>query len=168
MWRRLYLSFPDFNHAKAACDELIRGGIKRAQLHAISDKASSLPGLPYASDEQRRDRVWFWEQLFWNGNLVLFGMALLGFILALANGATGWALACAAVMLATFLGGNYFASELPHAHLNQMKEPLQHGEVVLLVDLPAEQVARVEHAITRHHPEAGGHVVGWTIPGAGF
>jgi hypothetical protein len=168
MWRRLYFSFPDTEHARQASHELQAAGVKQQQMHAMSRDGGALPGLPPSSEAQQGDRVWFWERLYWNGNLALFGVALLGFVVALFSGAGGWALLSVAVMLVTFLGGNYFASKIPHAHLNEMRESLRHGEVILMVDLPAEQVADVEHKIHRRHPEAGGDVVGWTLPGLGI
>lgn len=168
MWRRLYLTFPDADHARAVSQELEREGIKRGQMHAMDNHSGKLPGLPTTSDAQRNDRVWQWEQRYWNGNLALFGIALIGFIVTLASAAYGWAIFTVAIMLATFLGGKHFAIEVPHAHLSEMREPMSHGEVVLMVDLPATQVARVDHAVARRHPEAGGHVVGWTLPGLGI
>lgn len=165
MWRRLYLTFPDADHARAVSQELEREGIKPGQMHAMDIHSGKLPGLPASSEAQRGDRVWFWEQLYWNGNLALFALALAGLITALIAGATGWAVVSVAIMATTFLMGHYFATRVPHAHLNEMHEPMQHGEVVLMVDLPAEQLWQVEHAVSRRHPEAGGHVVGWSIPG---
>lgn len=167
MWRRLYFTFPDRTQARLFNDELQREGIARSQLHAMNREGGNLPGLPPASSAQQQDRVWFWEQLYWNGNLALFAVALIGFIVALFTAAYGWALFTAAIMLVTFLGGKHFATELPHAHLNEMREPMRHGEVVLMVDLPHEQIPRVER-IARRHPEAGGNVVGWTMPGLGI
>ncbi len=168
MWRRLYLTFPNSDQARQASDELEHEGVKREQMHAMSKEGGNLEGLPPSNSEQQHDRVWFYEQLYWYGNLALFAAALLGFMVALFTGAVGWAFFAAAIMLATFVGGNYFASNVPHAHLNEMTEPMQHGEVVLMVDLPAEQVATVDHAVGRRHPESGGHVVGWTMPGLGI
>lgn len=164
MWRRLYLHLPKREQARQLSNELERAGIDRKQIHALSRDGGELPGLPQATAAQQADSVWFWEQLYWNGNLALFAVALLGFVVALFSGALTWMILAVAVMLLTFLGGNYFASQIPHAHLNEMLEPLQHGEVVLLVDLPAQQLQRAE-AIARRHPETGGHVVGWTMPG---
>jgi len=167
MWRRLYLNFPDSEQARRLTEELEREGIGREQIHAMNREGGMIPGIPAATSEQRNDRVWFWERLYWNGNLALFCVALIGFVVALSTGATGWALFTAALMLFTFLSGNYFASELPHAHLNEMREPLQHGEVVVMVDLPKQQLGRVEQ-IAHRHPEVGGHVVGWTMRGLGI
>ena len=168
MWRRLYLTFPNSDQARQASDELEHDGLERGQMHAMNKQGGNLEGLPPSNSGQQHDRVWFYEQLYWNGNLSLFAVALLGLVVALVTGATGWAIVTAAIMLITFVGGNYFASNLPHAHLNEMVEPMQHGEVVLMVDLPAEQVARVDHTVAQRHPEAGGHVVGWTMPGLGI
>jgi hypothetical protein len=168
MWRRLYLTFPDIEHTRHVSDELQHEGIKQEQMHAMNRDGGDLPGLPKANAEQQHDRVWFYEQLYWYSNLALFVAALLGFAIALATGATPWMFITAAIMLLTFLTGNYFASRIPHAHLNEMQEPLQHGEVVLMVDLPAEQVARIDHEVAHRHPEARGHVVGWIIPGLGI
>jgi hypothetical protein len=167
MWRRLYLTFPDTEHARVVTEELLQTGIKREQMHAMNRDSGKLPGLPETSDEQRNDNIWRWEQLYWNGNLALFALALVGFCVALINGATGWGFVTAGIMATTFLMGNYFASVIPHAHLNEMREPLQHGDVVLMVDLPAGQLLQVDHEVSHRHPEAGGHVVGWVMPGVG-
>ena len=168
MWRRLYLTFPNSDQARRASSELEHDGVKHEQMHAMNSEGGNLDGLPPANSDQQHDRVWFYERLYWNSNLALFAVALLGFIVALYSGAGGWALFTAGVMLFTFVSGNYFASEIPHAHLNEMVEPMQHGEVVLMVDLPAEQVARVDHEVARRHPESGGHLVGWTMPALGI
>lgn len=164
MWRRLYLTFPDREHARQMSDELQREGFDRDQLHAMDRDSAEIPGLPPTTNDQQHDRIWFWEQLYWNGNLALFGVALVGFIVALLTAAYGWAIFTVAIMLATFVGGKHFASEVPHSHLNQMREPMSHGEVVLMVDMPVEQLPRAE-AIAHRHPEAGGHVVGWAMRG---
>jgi hypothetical protein len=57
---------------------------------------------------------------------------------------------------------------VPHCHLNQMKVPLQHGEVVLLIDLPKNRVHEITQLVERHHPEAGLGGVGWTLSYAGL
>lgn len=164
MWRRLYLNFPTPELARRLGDELQQAGIKREQIHAMGRDGTEVEGLPPLTEEQRRDRVWFWEQLYWNSNLVIFGIALLGFIVAMFYGSGSWMLLTAAIMLLTFLTGKHFATEVPHAHLNsEMSEPMHHGEVVVMVDMPQQDMARVEE-IAHHHRQAGGNVVGWSMP----
>lgn len=167
MWRRLYLTFPDSDHARTANAELVASGVAPNHIHALAARDEDLQGLPPATAEQRSDQIWFWEQFYWNGNLAIFAIALLGLIAAVVMGSVGAALIALAVMALTFFSGNYFASNIPHAHLNEMREPLSHGEVVLMVDLPPEQVRQVDDEVRHHHPEAGGHVVGWSLPTLG-
>jgi hypothetical protein len=38
-----------------------------------------------------------------------------------------------------------------------------HAEVLLLVDVPVRQVARIEERVQRRHPEAAAGGVGWSI-----
>ena len=69
--------------------------------------------------------------------------------------------------IATFIAGERFAVKLPHAHLTDLRVPLEHGEVVLLVDVPFERVREIEHLVAERHPEIGVGGVGWTIEAFG-
>jgi hypothetical protein len=61
------------------------------------------------------------------------------------------------------VAGNRFAARLPHAHLMDLRVPLEHGEVVLLVDVPSSrQLHEIEHLLAGRHPELGVGGVGWT------
>jgi hypothetical protein len=149
-------------------DELERAGIERANMHTIARGDVDITGLPRASDAQRKDRVWFWEQVFWTGNLALFGLSLLGCVLALWEGSVAGLIFSLLVVMVTFLLGNRFAVVTPHVHLDEMRVPLLHGEVVLMVDLPRARVEEIEQLISRHHPEAGVGGVGWTLASMGI
>jgi hypothetical protein len=74
------------------------------------------------------------------------------------------ALTALAVMLGTFLLGGWFSSKVPHTHLTDMRVPLGHGEVVLMVDVPRNRIGAVDQLVRRHHPEAEVGGVGWTSP----
>jgi len=45
---------------------------------------------------------------------------------------------------------------------------LEHGEVVLLVDVPFQRVREIEHLVAEPHPEIGVGGVGWTIEAFGI
>jgi len=83
-----------------------------------------------------------------------------------ALGASGGIFALA-VMLATFVAGKRFAVGLPHAHPADLRVPLAHGEVVLLVDVPWRRVREAERLVAERHPEIGVGGVGWTIEAFG-
>jgi hypothetical protein len=163
MWRRIYFTFPERDAAARAVAELESAGVERACIHAIARPGVDIAGLPQASEAQRRDRVWFWEGLLWNGNLLLFFLALGGMVAGFAQGATGWALFFVGVMLASFLLGERFAVRVPDVHLSELRVPLLHREVVLLVDVARTRVAEIEHLVSRLHPEVGVAGVGWAL-----
>jgi hypothetical protein len=105
--------------------------------------------------------------VFWYGNLGLFVVALAAAGLALFAGAFGWAVVAATAAAATIVMGNRFAVKLPHGHLGDVRVPLSHGEVALMVDVPRRWVREVE-ALIGHHPEASIGGIGWTIVSAGI
>ena len=168
MWRRLYVAFPHAEQARGVVAELEQAGVKREQIHTIARPDVDIAGLPVANEAQRQDRVWFWERLFWNGNLAAFAVALVVAALALYAGAPGWAMVAAAAAIVAVVLGDLFAVKVPHVHLSEMRVPLNHGEVVLLVDVPRDRLLEIEQLVSRHHPEAGVGGVGWTIAAAGI
>jgi hypothetical protein len=165
MNRRLYFLFPDPEHAGRVIDELSREGVDRSHLHAMADPAVDLSALASRaplSSAQAEDRAWRIEHRLWNANLGLFALALAGLLVALYLGLTGWAVAALAVMLATFVAGEQFAVKVPHAHLDEVRAALAHGEVLLMVDVPRQRVAEIEDLVHRRHPEAALGGVGWS------
>ena len=163
MLRRLYYSFRGAPHARRMVSELKAACIDESQLHAFAKAGVDLSGLPLATEAQRWDRVWILENLFWRGDLVLFGLGTVIFVVALILGWILWAIAAFAVMLASFAAGNWFSVRLPHAHMDDMRIPLKLGRVLLMIDVPQTRVREIEQMASRHHPEADLDGVGWTI-----
>lgn len=104
------------------------------------------------------------EKIFWPGNLIVFCMALLLVIVMVLSQSGGpWVLLPVGIMLASFLAGLGFTSRVPNVHLDEFRDALRHAEVLLMVDVPVQQVARVEDMVHRLHPEAAVGGVGWGI-----
>lgn len=59
-----------------------------------------------------------------------------------------------------------FAVRRPYAHLSELSEPLRHGELALLVDVPHGRVREIAQLVSPRHPETGLGGVGWTIASA--
>lgn len=164
MKRRLYFLLPDTEHTRAVVDELEASGIDRKHLHVIAAQGVDLKGLPAATANQRRDLGARLETLIWAGNLVLFFIALLALIvLGLTQASWYWLLLPLAVMLTTFLAGLEFTTHIPNVHVSEFSDAIHHREILLMVDVPVRQVARVEELVHRHHPEAVTGGVGWQI-----
>jgi len=164
MLRRLYFLFPDPTKATVVIDELSRHGIDRRRMHMLSRPTTDLGGLPPIGVHQGRDRARQLETLLWDGNLVLFFLALAMLLVALYLGWMLVAVLMAAAMAVTFLLG-LRATWLPDVHLDEFRDALAHGEVLLMVDVPKARVAEVEDRVHRRHPEAAVGGVGWSVEG---
>ena len=147
--------------------DLEGAGVRPAHMHAVAKPGTDLSGLPRATEGQKHDQVWRLERLFWYGNLGVFALAALGLGTAVFAWSPAGMVASVLVLLATFIAGERFAVKLPHAHLADLRVPLEHGEVVLLVDVPFQRVREIEHLVAERYPEIGVGGVGWTIDAFG-
>ena len=168
MHRRLYFLFPDKEHTRCVVDELAREGISVSNMHTLGARGTALDGLPASSPRQANDAAEHLENFFWNANLLSFVVAFGIFtILAFTTGRNLWLLAPVVIMAANFLIGIRFV-RLPNAHLNEFKDALAHGEILLMVDVSEDRVAAVEKLIHHHHPEATVGGVSWGTPAFGL
>ena len=165
--RRLHMLFPQRAQAEDAVQELLLAGISPSDIHAIAKDGVELGDLPRATVRQQRDWLARCEDCLWSANLAIFFVALLFALVMLLLGEFPWAGIGIGIMLATFLLGNYFAAHVPHTHLAHHHAALQHGEILLLVDLPHWRVNSLEARIHRRHPEMEVGGVSWTLGGLG-
>ena len=164
MRRRLYFLSPDKEHTRCVDEELAREGISVSNMHTSGARGTAMDGLPVSSPRQANDAAGQLENFLWNANLpgfvVAFGIFI---ILAFTTGRKLWLLAPAVIMAANFLIGVRFV-RLPNAHLNEFKDALAHGQILLMVDVSEDRVAAVEKLIHHHHPEAAVGGVSWGTP----
>ena len=162
--RRLYFLSPDSEHARALVSDLESRGIERKSMHAIAGRGGELGGLPVASPTQRDDLGARIENYLWGGNLTLFFMALIVLVvLSLLQAPGFWLAIPASVMLVSFLLGLEFVLHVPNVHLAEFQSAMQHREILLMIDVPVWQVAKVEAMVHRNHPEAMAGGVGWSV-----
>ena len=165
MERRLYFTFPQAAQARRVVNELADNRIPLTAIHSVARDGGVLGDVPSATPAQRSDLVWKLERLYWTANLAVFFIALVGLLAAIYLGHLIFAATALLVLLLTFVSGERFAVRLPHAHLGELHVPLRHGEVVVMVDVPASRVREVEQLVSRRHPEVGVGGVGWHIHG---
>ncbi len=165
MWNDVFIfCYLMWHIPRAVVAKLETNGIERKYTHVIAPQGIDLEGLPHASTNQRMDLGARLETIFWDGNLVLFFLALMALtVLILMNVSGFWMLLPAIIMLTTFIVGVGFTKYIPNVHLSEFADALRHQEILLMVDVPAGQVARVEKLIHHNHPEAVAGGVGWHI-----
>ncbi|MEJ2347170.1 MAG: hypothetical protein P8076_13355 [Gammaproteobacteria bacterium] len=162
MQRRLYFLFPSRSQANRVIEELRQAGIDPSRLHTVAWDRHTRERSRRSLRQTLRDREHQLERWIWNGNLLLFFCALALLLLFAYNDATGWALVMLALMTASFVAG-LLATVLPNAHLDNFVEALNHGDVLLMVDVPKRQVSQIGQRVHHHHPEASVGGVGWTV-----
>jgi cobalamin biosynthesis protein CobD/CbiB len=162
MKRRLYFLFSDTGQARSAVADLAGLGVDPGHLHVLARPGTDLSGLPTATERQRRDFLMRLEKTLWGGNLVLFGLAFTGLVLAAVFGSVPGMVLAAAVLIASFTSGALFALRMPLVHLNEFHEALRHGELLLMVDVSRDCMEDVEELIRHRHPEAVTGGSSWT------
>jgi hypothetical protein len=167
MLRRLFFLFPDTEHTRRAVDQLIHRGVSVRRMHTIA-KGVELGTLPAASTRQKRDTKFRLEKFLWNASLALFLIATIGFIASLVSGSVLWAALSLFVMLLTFISGEQFAVKVPDVTLSEFTDAVEHGEVLLMVDVPVYRVAEIEGFVHHHHPEATVGGASWTVGALGI
>jgi len=168
MNRRLYFLIPDKAHTLSVVDELASEGIGTENMHALGGQDKQLDGLPISSPRQNNDAARHLENFLWDANLISFVVALgIFFLLLGTTGWTLWLLFPAAIMMANFLAGLRF-TRLPNTHLDEFRDAMAHGEILLMVDVSKQQVADIENLVRHHHPEATVGGVSWGTPAFGL
>lgn len=163
MYRRLFFVFPDKVHTEQALDELHMSGIGQRYIHVHANPAVDIGKLPSADATVMREASGQTERVLWGGNLLLFFVAFVVFIVMLFSNVGFWATIPLLVMLSTFFAGVFFTQKIPNVHLNEFTDALSHGEIVLMVDVPTSRVDDIEHLIHNHHPEAAIGGSSWTM-----
>lgn len=167
MFLRLYFLLPDEITTDTVVDDLAQTGIDMRNLHAHVKHVGSSE-LPAATRWQKMDLAQSLENVIWRSDLVVFFIALMVFLTVLVMGSLYWSLAALALMLVTFLTGNWFAEFMPKVHLREFEHALSHGEVLLMVDVLKKDVAEVEERVRHYHPSAIPAGSSWTIHSLGI
>lgn len=167
MLRRIYFLTPDVGHAQSVVAELESEGVGKEHIHTIARRDIEIGTLPPATREQKRDRVWFLDRLFWLSDLAFFALTLAVLTLTLYWGLYIWAAVAFVLMVASFVIGEIFAMKVPHVHLAEVKEALKRGEILLMVDVPKSRVHEINQMVSRHHPDIDRGVIGWSMEALG-
>ena len=168
MIRRLYFLFPSTDSAQAAVSTLTAKGISKHSLHAVARKDVDLSSLPVATRNQRRNVRARLARGLWDGDLLVFAIAFVGLVASLyLNFTVGWVLATI-VMIASFIGGAFYAMRVPEVSLAEFRAALTHNEVLLMVDVPLQRLTEIEDLVRHRHPDAEDYGSSWTLDAFGI
>jgi len=163
MYRRLFFLFPSRKQTHQAVLQLEALGVNETDIHTFATDQELLTDLPPATDRQKRGLDVRLEKIGWEANLILFFIAVAGFVSALLYGSLAWAALALAVMATTFTAGYVFATRIPKMHINDFRDALRHHEILLSVDVLPQQVAATGKLLHTGHPEVVDGGVGWSL-----
>jgi len=162
MKRRLYYLFPEPESTRRAIADLDSIGVDRVYMQVVARDCAELGDLPLALERQRRDMLGENEHRAWNGNLVVFGLAVFALIIATALENLVAIATAMLVILASVASGAWFAMFIPRLRREEFRSALRHGEILLMVDLSRDCAVEVEQLMHRRHPEAVDRGSSWT------
>ncbi|MBL7003931.1 MAG: DUF1269 domain-containing protein [Gammaproteobacteria bacterium] len=155
--RRLHFLLPTVESCEQVVNELEAQGVPHKHLHAVASIRLPIDDLPEATIWQTSELA---HGIEWG--LGLGGSAgLLGTLLAVAFPPAGLVIGGGALLAGAAAGASVGAVTLgmmkvhEHNHsLDEYKQEIERGEILLMVDVPKGEVAKTESSILKHHPEA--------------
>jgi hypothetical protein len=167
MRRRLYWLLPDVESAKRTADDLLLARIEDRHMHFLARRGTDLRSLHEASVLQKTDV----RQAAGRG---MFLGALIGALAAwllTQFPLPGLEFRQGAVLIVIVFGVVFgvFASTLvgtsvPNSKLKRFADDIEHGKILLMVDVPLSRVEEIQERVQQSHPEAAWHGVEATVP----
>jgi len=157
MRRRLYFVLPDVKRAKAAFNELLLARIEEKHIHFLAREGTALQDLPEATMLQKSDEI--------HGlglGLAVGGLtgALAG-VVVLAFPPSGLVMGLGVILITSIIGAimgvwvsGMIASDVPNTHLERFTKEIEHGKILMMVDVPKHKVEEITDMIREHHPDA--------------
>lgn len=155
--RRVYFLVPDHATASSIVDELLLARIPEKHIHVLAREGTPLGNLPEAGLAQKTDLIPAIERGLGLGGATgtlagLVAIAVPGgavvsagaivLSLALAGGAVG-------VWVSSMIGVS-----VNSRRLTPYEEAVARGDLLMMVDIPAQRVAEIEQMVSRLHPDA--------------
>jgi hypothetical protein len=156
MRHRLYYMLPNVESARQVLNDLLLARIEQRYIHFMTGGQELPSDLPQANLLQKTDVVHGAESGMLIGGAL--GVAL-GIIIVLFpfEGLTSHAAVVLIAAVAGVLFGGWSAAmmgvALPNTRLKLFYPEIEHGRILLIVDVPARRIGEIEELISRRHPE---------------
>jgi uncharacterized membrane protein YeaQ/YmgE (transglycosylase-associated protein family) len=167
MRRRLYFLLPDVKTTKQVFRELLLARIEERHVHVLARDGTLLGDLPEATLLQKSDAIHGIEL----GLIIGGATGMLAGTIAVLFPPSGLIMGLGVILATGILGAlmgvwvsGMIAVDVPNTKLRAFMGAVEKGKVLMIVDIPKDQVAEVSRKVKRHHPEADMRGVEPTIP----
>jgi hypothetical protein len=153
--RRIYFLVPDIATIHKIIDELRSEGIEDRHMPILAKRDTPLGDLPEAGVTIKTDFIPAVERGAVLGGATgllagLVGLRFAGF--AIAGGAVLGVLIASATI--SSLAAGLIGMSLGNTRLKKYEQAIEHGEILVLLDIPKDRIEDITKLITKHHPEA--------------
>jgi hypothetical protein len=155
--KRIYFLVPDLDRAKTIVDELLVARIEERHIHILAKRGTPLGDLPEATVFQKTDFVAATERGLALGGITgtLAGLVAIAFPAGpvIGGGALILGGALAGAGIGSWLAGMVGLS-VGNTRLKPYEDAIEHGKLLLMVDVPRDRVEEIHELVRKHHPEA--------------
>lgn len=153
--RRIYFLVPDIETTHKIVNELRSEGIEDRHMHVLAKRDTPLEDLPEATEFQKTDFIPAVERGAALGATTGLLAGLIGLRFA------GFAIAGGPVLGVLFFGATIGAMmsglaglQVGNSKVKQYEKAIEKGELLLMVDIPKEQIDAISKIVIKHHPNA--------------
>ncbi|NOY67054.1 MAG: DUF1269 domain-containing protein [Gammaproteobacteria bacterium] len=166
MRRRLYFLLPNVNKTRETVNELLLAHVDFDHIHVMARNGTPMKDLPEASIIQKSNMIYGLERGLLIGG---FTGILAGIIASLSPtlglGGGGLILACAFAGAAVGAwSSSMIGSDNVNYRIKSFEKSIEEGQLLLMVDVPKNQVDAITQMVKSHHPEARIERADPTIP----
>lgn len=157
MRRRLYFVLPNLKTAKAVFNKLLLARIAQEHIFFLAKPDVALGNLPEATMLQKSDEIRGLAQ-----GLVIGGAtgALAG-VVAVLFPPSGVVMGLGVILATSLIGAivgvwasGMIASDVPNLRLRKFTQEIEQGKILLMVDVPKDQIDEITHKVRNTHPNA--------------
>lgn len=164
--KRIYYLVPDVHTAKKIVEGLLLARVEARRIHVLARPGTPLGDLPEASFLQRTDFIPGLEQGLVIGGLTGVIAGLLALILPMGmalGGGTVLALTLAGAVIGAWIS-SMVGSSCSNRCIRQFQAAIENGELLTMIDVPRDQVEKIEAVVLKHYPAAECKGLEPTIP----
>ncbi|WP_432745886.1 DUF1269 domain-containing protein [Methylobacter sp. G7] len=152
--RRIYFLVPTIEITHKIVEELQAKGIEDRHIHILAARDTSLEGLPEAGVTIKTDFLPAVERGLALGGSTgllagLVGLRFAGFAIA---GGPLLGIIMAGATIGSLMGG-LAGMNSGNSRLRQFEQAIEQGEILVLVDIPRDQIETIRKLVIKHYPE---------------
>ncbi len=167
MRRRLYFLLPDVKTAKAVFNKLLLARIEQRHAFFLARKGMPLSDLPEATMLQKSDEIRGLAQ----GLVVGGATGAIAGVVAMTFPPSGLAMGLGVILAMSLVGAivgvwasGMIASSVPNTRLRKFSRDIEQGKILLMVDVPKDQIEEISDMIREQYPDADARGRDPTIP----